>query len=132
MASDRSLVDRALQGDRDAFEELVDNYVGLVHGIILNKVRRPDEVEDLVQDVFIKAYQELPALRERDRFAAWPSVAPPPSASVAVSSMKRRSTPPRPRRRHGCAASPCGWDRAPTGPVTPRQAACCCRPAPPG
>lgn len=71
MASDRNLVDRALQGDRGAFEELVDNYVGLVHGIILNKVRRPDEVEDLVQDVFIKAYQELPTLRERDRFAAW-------------------------------------------------------------
>lgn len=71
MASDIVLIDRTLGGDREAFADLIQGYLGLVHGIILNKVRRPDEVEDLVQDVFIKAYQELPNLRERDKFASW-------------------------------------------------------------
>lgn len=71
MASELTLIDRILGGDRDAFADLISGYLGLVHGTILNKVRRPDEVEDLVQDVFVKAYQELPNLRERDKFGAW-------------------------------------------------------------
>ncbi|MBT6148557.1 MAG: sigma-70 family RNA polymerase sigma factor [Gemmatimonadetes bacterium] len=71
MASELTLIDRTLGGDRDAFADLISGYLGLVHGIILNKVRRPDEVEDLVQDVFVKAYQELPRLRDRDKFGPW-------------------------------------------------------------
>lgn len=57
MASELKLIDRTLSGDREAFAELIEECLGLVHGIILNKVRRPDEVEDLVQDVFVKAFQ---------------------------------------------------------------------------
>ena len=57
IASELKLIDRTLSGDREAFAELIEEYLGLVHGIILNKVRRPDEVEDLVQDVFVKAFQ---------------------------------------------------------------------------
>jgi DNA-directed RNA polymerase specialized sigma24 family protein len=34
-------------------------------------VRRPDEVEDLAQDVFVKAFQELPKLRDRGTFGPW-------------------------------------------------------------
>lgn len=71
MASELTLIDRTLGGDRDAFTDLISGYLGLVHGIILNKVRRPDEVEDLVQDVFVKAYQELPKLRDREKFGPW-------------------------------------------------------------
>lgn len=71
MASELKLIDRTLSGDREVFAELIEGYLGLVHGIILNKVRRPDEVEDLVQDVFVKAFQELRNLRERDKFGHW-------------------------------------------------------------
>ena len=39
--------------------------------MILQKLRKSDEVEDLVQDVFCKAYQELPNLREPEKFAPW-------------------------------------------------------------
>ena len=34
-------------------------------------MRRPDEVEDLVQDVFVKAFQELSNLRDRGKFGPW-------------------------------------------------------------
>lgn len=69
--TDQLLVEKTLGGDRDAFADLVDRYVGLVHGVIAHRIRRPDEVEDLVQDVFFKAYQELPRLREPARFSSW-------------------------------------------------------------
>ena len=71
MASEPTLIDRTLGGDREAFADLIEGYLGLVHGIILNKVRRPDEVEDLVQDVFVKAFQELSNLRDRGKFGPW-------------------------------------------------------------
>ena len=69
--SDGDLVRDTLGGKRDAFGDLVERYTGLVHGVILHKVRRPDEVEDLVQDVFCKAYEELGNLREPGKFAPW-------------------------------------------------------------
>ncbi|MFT5088989.1 MAG: RNA polymerase sigma-70 factor (ECF subfamily) [Candidatus Latescibacterota bacterium] len=68
---DHRLVRDALAGNNEAFADLVERYGRLVHGIILYKVRLVDEVEDLVQDVFCKAYQELPTLREPDKFAPW-------------------------------------------------------------
>ncbi len=70
-AKDHRLVRDALAGNSEAFADLVERYGRLVHGIILYKVRLPDEVEDLVQDVFCKAYQELPRLRDSDKFAPW-------------------------------------------------------------
>ena len=72
MASrDETLVYRVMAGEREAFGELVERYTGLVRGVIYHKVRRPDEVDDLVQDVFCKAYQELPKLREAAKFGPW-------------------------------------------------------------
>ena len=69
--SDSSLVRRALKCDNDAFGQLLERYSPLVHGVILERVRRIDEVEDLVQDVFIRAYQSLPDLRDTRCFAPW-------------------------------------------------------------
>jgi RNA polymerase sigma-70 factor, ECF subfamily len=68
---DKSLVERALTGDSRAFGDLVERYERLVHGVILETVRRPDEVEDLVQEVFCRAYEQLASLREPSRFAGW-------------------------------------------------------------
>ena len=70
-AKDQVLVREVLAGNNEAFGELVERYTRLVHGVILHKVRQADEVEDLVQDVFCKAYQELTNLREHDKFAPW-------------------------------------------------------------
>ena len=69
--SDRALIRRALDGDNDAFGELLERYSPLVHGVLFERIRRTDEVEDLVQDVFVKAYQSLVTLRDARRFAPW-------------------------------------------------------------
>ena len=68
---DSELVRRTLEGDTDAFGTLVKRYVKLVHGVIFEAVRRPEEVDDLSQDVFCKAYLELTNLREHAKFAPW-------------------------------------------------------------
>ena len=70
---DKSLVERALTGDSQAFGDLVERYERLVHGVILETVRRPDEVEDLVQEVFCRVYEQLASLRDPARFAGWVS-----------------------------------------------------------
>lgn len=68
---DPQLVRRVLEGDRDAYGSLVEHYGGLVHGVLLEVVRRPDEVEDLSQEVFCRAYEELASLRQPEMFSSW-------------------------------------------------------------
>jgi RNA polymerase sigma-70 factor (ECF subfamily) len=67
------LVRAAREGDRAAFGRLYDLYARMVHGILLARVS-PREVDDLVQEVFLVALRQLPALREVSRFGAWLAV----------------------------------------------------------
>ena len=57
-------------GDRDAFARLYADYVRLVHAILLGRVPRRD-VDDLVQEVFITAYQRIRELRDPTAFGGW-------------------------------------------------------------
>lgn len=67
---DAILVDAARDGDRAAFGQLYERYARMVHGVLLAKVR-VDEVDDLVQDVFMRALRRLSTLRDTGRFGAW-------------------------------------------------------------
>lgn len=64
------LVERVCGGDRAAFDELYRIFAPLVHGIILARVPR-EEVEDLVQEVFLSAYKNAASLRNRNAVGAW-------------------------------------------------------------
>jgi RNA polymerase sigma-70 factor, ECF subfamily len=65
-----TLVRAAQSGDRVAFGALYQEYGRLIHGVLLAQVSYQD-AEDLVQDVFMKALKQLPALREPAAFPAW-------------------------------------------------------------
>jgi RNA polymerase sigma-70 factor (ECF subfamily) len=65
-----TLVRAAQNGDRVAFGALYEQYERLVHAILLARVPY-HECEDLMQDVFIRALERLPALREPAAFCAW-------------------------------------------------------------
>ena len=65
-----ALVRAAQSGDRAAFGALYQEYGRLIHGILLAHVAYQD-AEDLMQDVFMKALKQLPALREPAAFAGW-------------------------------------------------------------
>lgn len=65
-----NLVARAAKGDRDAFDELVDLHVADLHRLAL-VVAGPDRADDVTQDAFVRAWQELSGLRDHDRFVPW-------------------------------------------------------------
>ena len=67
---DTSLVLAAREGDRAAFGGLYARYVRMVHGILLARVPASD-VDDLVQDVFLRALPRLGDLRDVARFGPW-------------------------------------------------------------
>ena len=69
-AEDARLVRAARQGDVTAFETLYDRYARMIHGVLLARVSRAD-VEDLVQDVFLSAWNRLDGLREPAAFGGW-------------------------------------------------------------
>ncbi|MGH9432160.1 MAG: RNA polymerase sigma factor [Terriglobia bacterium] len=64
-------IKRAQRGDREAFGLLVHKHQRRVFSLVFNLVRRPDEVEDLAQEVFIKAYRGIRSYNFRASFAAW-------------------------------------------------------------
>ena len=65
------LVRRALEGQSEAFGALVERYQGLVHGLAFHLVGNLADAEDLAQDAFVKAYQNLHRLEDPARFAGW-------------------------------------------------------------
>jgi RNA polymerase sigma-70 factor (ECF subfamily) len=65
-----SLVEAAREGDRGAFGRLYERYARMVHGILLGRVP-VGEVEDLVQDVFIRAMRQVHTLRDVNAFGGW-------------------------------------------------------------
>ncbi len=73
VSDDVALVRAVRQGDRDAFGELYKRYSRMVHGLLLARVPR-DDAEDLVQEVFIAALQQIHTLRKDSAFPAWLAV----------------------------------------------------------
>jgi len=69
-SSDEELVCAAQSGDRAAFGLLYERYARMVHGILLSRVP-PAAVEDLVQDVFVRAMPRVDSLREVSHFGGW-------------------------------------------------------------
>jgi len=70
VVADTELVSAAQGGDRDAFGQLYQRFAATIHGILLARVPR-GEVDDLVQDVFVAAFQRLPSLRSPAAFGSW-------------------------------------------------------------
>lgn len=68
---DRELVERAQRGDKRAFELLVDKYQRRLGRLLSRFIRDPAEVEDVMQEAFIKAYRALPAFRGDSAFYTW-------------------------------------------------------------
>lgn len=67
----KNLIQRAQQGDIKAFEELIKIYQDAVFGAAITKIRNFHDAEDIAQEAFIIAYQELPRLREINKFPGW-------------------------------------------------------------
>ena len=67
----RDLVERAKRGDHDAFAVLAGAAVARLDAAARLILRDPELARDAVQDGFLRAWRDLPALRDPDRFEAW-------------------------------------------------------------
>ncbi len=68
---DAELVNRCLEGDTDAYGELVQRYQGPVYATAFYYVGRYGAAEDVAQDAFLAAYRSLPRLKDRTKFGPW-------------------------------------------------------------
>ena len=68
---ERSLIERARAGDRDAFEVLVRFKVDAVYRTSLAILGNPTDAQDATQDAFISMWRSFRGLRDVDRFDAW-------------------------------------------------------------
>lgn len=88
MEEEGELVRAAQKGDRASFGRLYERYARMVHGLLLAKLPA-QAVDDLTQDVFMKALRRLSTLRERGRFGGWLAAI----ARSATSDYYRQSVP---------------------------------------
>ena len=88
--TDGNLVVAAQGGDREAFGRLYERFGPMVHGVLLTRVPY-GEVDDLVQEVFLAAFQRLSTLRAPGAFGAWLAAI---ARNRAVDYHRRPSTEP--------------------------------------
>ena len=100
----RELVDRAGRGDHDAFALLVDQSITQLEAVARLILRDPELARDAVQDAYIRAWRDLPGLRDPDRLDN--DVEPAAAAGMAAIFIRR---------------GPWGWIQA--GRSDPPQAA---------
>jgi len=69
--TDEELVARAQTGDAAAFDQLVVKYSPRLYGLIYNMTSNHEDTNDLMQDVFSKAYRSIGGFKGRSSFYTW-------------------------------------------------------------
>lgn len=69
--TDKELVRRVQQGERAAFDLLYQRYQHKIQGLVARYLRQPADIDDVVQEAFIKAYRALPRFRGHSAFYTW-------------------------------------------------------------
>jgi RNA polymerase sigma-70 factor (ECF subfamily) len=68
---ERELVERAQRGDHDAFAALVAAAISRLDGAAWLITRDTEQAKDAVQNALVRAWRDLPTLRDPDRFGPW-------------------------------------------------------------
>lgn len=68
---DYELIKDCMQGNKNAFGELVGRYKNLVYSVILRMINDHEEANDLAQEVFIKVYRNLDKYHPEYKFSTW-------------------------------------------------------------
>lgn len=71
MLVDEKIIERARGGDAEAFNQLVAAYKRRIAGTISRLIGRPEDVDDVAQEVFVRLYQSLDQLRSPQVFEPW-------------------------------------------------------------
>lgn len=103
-------IQRAREGDPEAFRVLYDAHVGRIYALCLRLARDAVHAEELVQDTFVRAWERLPGFRGDSAFGTW-------LFRIAVNAaLEDRRTTGRRESRIGLTAEP---DQLPTAARSP-------------
>jgi RNA polymerase sigma-70 factor (ECF subfamily) len=69
--SEAGLLARARGGDREAFDRIVESHLAAVWRVVWRIVRHREDTEDVVQEVFLAAFQALRGFRGESRLSTW-------------------------------------------------------------
>jgi RNA polymerase sigma-70 factor (ECF subfamily) len=69
--SDQLLITRCLKGEQEAFRALYQRYCPRVRSLLYQLTGKPEGLDDLTQEVFIKVYRALPNFRGESQFSTW-------------------------------------------------------------
>ena len=102
---DLNYVRRAMSGDLESLAVLIERYTALVHGVILDEVRRSTEVDMLVAETFVQAFSGLADVSSPCRFSPWLHSVAASLASEWVGSRRQGTAEPQ-LRLHGFLREP--------------------------
>ncbi len=68
---DKSLIERILAGETDAFESIIRDYGRLVNHIVYRMIPNISDQQDICQDIFVKIYQNLSSFRADSKLSTW-------------------------------------------------------------
>jgi RNA polymerase sigma factor (sigma-70 family) len=69
--NDTQLIGRILDGDKSGYAVLVDKYKDLAYTIAYRILGKREDAEEVVQDAFVKAFQNLSSFRQKAKFSTW-------------------------------------------------------------
>jgi RNA polymerase sigma factor (sigma-70 family) len=69
--TDQTVVEKVLRGDTKAFSVIIKNTEGLVAQIIFKMIPNREDRNDIVQDVYLKAFQKLASFKFEAKLSTW-------------------------------------------------------------
>jgi len=69
--SDIEIISKVLQGEHNAYADLVSRYQNYVFTLTLRLIKSREDAEEVAQDVFVKAYRSLADFRGESKFSTW-------------------------------------------------------------
>ena len=71
LEDENSLIERVLEGDQDAFPQLLKPYERLIYLSAFSILRTEADAEDTAQEAILKAFKNLASFRRESRFSTW-------------------------------------------------------------
>ena len=89
---DDELIARSRAGDASAFDELIVKYSPRLYGLVYNMTSNHEDTNDLMQDIWAKAYRSIAGFRGKSSFYTWIHSI---GVNMSINFLKKRN-----RRRH--------------------------------
>lgn len=70
-AEDIALIDEALSGKQTSYEKLMKKYYQMIYNLVYRMISKKEDVEDLTQEAFIKAFNSLQNFDKQFAFSTW-------------------------------------------------------------